>query len=409
MKKRHCMVVHAYYPVGEPRVQRETEALLDYGYEVDIICLRQKGESGQDQLNGANIYRLPVSRHKGQGIIVQFFEYLAFFFLAFWQLVLLYFRHHYGVIQLHNPPDFLVFAAVIPKLMGAKIILDLHDLTPAFYASRFKRNMQSFPVRLVCWQERIACRFADHIITVTEPWRQSLIDRGLPPHKCTVVMNVADSKIFCQNGEVLSSSQTAGLHLIYHGTLAQRYGIDLILHAIARLQHKLADLRLTIHGRGEFLAELQHLSQKLGLDECVYFSTEYMPIEELPKLIAEADLGLIPYRRDVFTDGILPTKLMEYAALGVPAIVARTPAISAYFDQTMVAFFTAGDVDELACCIESLYHDRSRLLELAHNIKKFNQNYSWTAQKNTYLNLLSRLHNQKDTPHQVSSDTHLKG
>ena len=44
-QKRHCMIVHAYYPVGETRVQREALALIDAGYAVDVICLREQGEA----------------------------------------------------------------------------------------------------------------------------------------------------------------------------------------------------------------------------------------------------------------------------------------------------------------------------------------------------------------------------
>lgn len=392
--KMHCMVVHAYYPIGEPRVQREAEALLEHGYKVDVVCLRRPGEAARDLVNGVNVYRLPVSRHKGKGTVVQLLEYLAFFCLAFWRLTTLHFRCRYNVVQAHNPPDFLVFAAWVPKLMGAKIILDLHDLTPEFYASRFKSGMQSWAVRLVCWQEKLSCRFANLVITVSELWRQTLIKRNLSPDKYWVVMNVADNKIFQRNGIANPYfAQNRYFNLIYHGTLAQRYGIDLALYAIARLRHDLPDIHLTIHGRGEFLNDLLHLSRTLDLDEHVDFSTEYMPLEELPKFIAHADVGLIPYRRDVFTDGILPTKLMEYAAMGIPAIVARTPAISAYFDESMVSFFTAGDVEHLARCIKTLYYNRSQLKVLTQNILKFNQNYSWAAQKREYINLVTRLTN----------------
>jgi glycosyltransferase involved in cell wall biosynthesis len=389
--KRHCMVVHAYYPIGEPRVQREAEALIDHGYQVDVICLRQPGEPARELVYGVNVYRLPMCRHKGRGVFVQFLEYLAFFCLAFWRLTTLHFRRCYSVVQVHNLPDFLVFVALIPRLMGVKVILDLHDLMPEFYASRFKSGMSGWPVRLVRWQERVACRFANHVITVTEPWRQTLIQRGLSPDKCSVVMNVADSKLFRRDAIEVRSSQDGRFHLFYHGTLAQRYGIDLALRAVARLRHELPDVHLTIHGRGEFLGDLRRLAQELELGECVRFSTDYMPMEELPALIASANLALVPYRRDVFTDGILPTKLMEYAALGIPAIVARTPGISAYFDKTMVEFFTAEDVEELARCIQTLYHNRTRLDGLAHHIQKFNQRYNWASQKVEYVNLVKGL------------------
>ncbi len=389
--KRHCMVVHAYYPIGEPRVQREAEALIDDGYEVDVICLRQPGEPNRDSVYGVNVYRMPVHRHKGRGTLIQLLEYLSFFFLACWRLATLHFRRRYNTVQLHNPPDFLVFAAVIPRLVGSKIILDLHDLTPEFYASRFKSDMNNRSVWMVRLQERLSCRFAHRVITVTEPWRQTLIQRGISPEKCSVVMNVADSKLFQRDSTGVRSTRSDRFHLFYHGTLAQRYGIDMTLQAVARLRRDCPDIYLTIHGRGEFLAHLQQLLRDLELEERVHFSTDYMPMEELPALIASADLGIIPYRRDVFTDGILPTKLMEYTALGVPAIAARTPAIEAYFDEKMVQFFTPGDLDDLVRCIRELYNDRGRLATLAENAERFNQSYNWQVQSAQYVRLVNQL------------------
>jgi glycosyltransferase involved in cell wall biosynthesis len=173
--------------------------------------------------------------------------------------------------------------------------------------------------------------------------------------------------------------------------LTQRYGIDMALQAVARLRPDLPDIQLTIHGRGEFLDDLQRLAEQLELEACVHFSTEYMPMEELPTLIASADLGLVPYRRDVFTDGILPTKLMEYTALGMPAVVARTSAIEACFDETMVQFFTPGDLEDLTHCIRELYHDRARLAALAENAAQFNQRYNWTLQSANYVRLVDQL------------------
>ena len=76
------MVVHAYYPLGETRVEREAHALIDQGYEVDVICLKVSGDLSNETINGVGIHRLPVSRHKKSGRFIQLLEYLAFFILA---------------------------------------------------------------------------------------------------------------------------------------------------------------------------------------------------------------------------------------------------------------------------------------------------------------------------------------
>jgi glycosyltransferase involved in cell wall biosynthesis len=389
--KRHCMVVHAFYPYRETRVQREAQALVDRGYEVDVICLRARGEPAFGIENGTSVYRLPVKRHKNSGPVIQLLEYLTFFVLAFAKLTALHCRRRYRVVQVHNLPDFLVFAALVPKLTGAQLILDIHDLMPEFYAARFNCPMTGWPVRLVRWQEHIACRFADHVVTVTELWRETLIGRGLPDAKVTVVMNVADDSIFHQAPAIDPTVRNDDcFRLIYHGTLTQRYGIDVAIRAVDIARKKIP-VHMTIHGVGAYLEDLMELVDDLDLREHVHFSRHSVPVDELPQLIKMADVGVVPYRRDVFTDGILPTKLMEYVALGVPVIAARTPAIATYFDETMVEFFTPGDQEDLARCIVKLCSDRERLAQLVLGADKFNQRYNWARLGAEYVALVERL------------------
>jgi glycosyltransferase involved in cell wall biosynthesis len=386
------MVVHAYYPLGETRVERQAMALLDHGIEVDVICLRRADEPALDTVNGVQVHRLPVRRHKSSGLVAQLLEYLYFFVLAFIRLTRLHRQRGYHIIQVHNLPDFLVFVALIPKLTGARIILDLHDLMPEFYAERFQRSIKSLPVRLIRWQEWSSCQFADHVITVTELWRQALIERGQRSGKVTVVMNIADDRIF--NRAVAADvpdDKGRSLRLIYHGTMARRYGLDLALRAINLVRQTVPDIHMTIHGGGEYRQALENLADELELDRHVQFSTRFVPTHELAKLIKTADLGVVPYRDGVFTGGILPTKLMEYAALGIPAIAARTPAIDAHFDETMVEFFTPSAMEELANCILKLYRDRARLAGLARNTAKFNERFNWPDQSTNYLNLVEEL------------------
>jgi len=386
------MVVHNYYPLGEPRVEREAQALVNHGYEVDVICLQREGEPVVDTKAGVQVYRLPVKRHRGRGLAVQLLEYLAFFVMAFGKLAILHLQRHYGVVQIHNLPDFLIFAALVPKLTGVRLILDIHDLMPEFYASRFKSGLTSWPVRLVCWQEWLSCRFADHVITVSDHWRQTLIKRGVPAHKCSVVMNVADDHIFRmesdQNGHTIRNSR---FHLIYHGTVVQRYGLDVAIRAIDRVRRDIPGIHLTILGKGDYIDTLIQMTQELALGAHVSICNEIRPVEELPGIIRAADLGIVPYRNDTFTDALLPTKLMEYAALGLPAIAARTTAIEAYFRDTMTEFFEPGDSNDLAARIHELYQCPERMAELTRSSKKFNERYNWAKIGAEYVALVDRL------------------
>ena len=390
--RRHCMVVHAYYPLGETRVEREALALRDRGVEVDVVCLRKPGQPREDVIDGVAVYRVPISRRKGSGILMQSLEYLKFFILALGQVTSLHLRRRYVVVQVHNLPDFLVFTALVPRLMGARVILDLHDLMPEFYTERFGRGMSSPGVRLIRVQEWLSCKFADQIITVTDLWRQALIERGQPGHKIAVVMNVADERAF--NLSVVPDQTLGprnGFQLIYHGNIDQRYGLDLAVQAIDRVRRELPDVHLTVHGGGEYREVIEAMIERAKLRDHVEISREFVPTQVLAKRIKAADLGIVPYRDGVFTGAILPTKLMEYAALGLPVVAARTPTISRYFDDSMVEFFTPGDAEELANCISKLYRDRDRLADLARNISTFTRQWPWRRVRADYVDLVDRL------------------
>lgn len=189
--------------------------------------------------------------------------------------------------------------------------------------------------------------------------------------------------------------------LIYHGSLTSRYGVDLLIRAVNSLREELPGLRLLIHGGGPARAGLERLAEELRLTDRVKFSTTFVPTRDLPALIAQGDVGVVPYLRDVFTDGILPTKLMEYAALGIPVIASRTPAIQAYFDEDMVQYFTPGDHGELAGCIVKLHQAGRRRAELAANAEEFNRRYNWEILAPQYVTLVEELGRRAAKPEAI--------
>ncbi len=381
-------------------MQREAEALVRNGYDVDVICVRLAGEPAVDVYKGVKIYRekfrLPSVFSRGSGLSEKFLKYMRFFFSASIRVTQLYFQKKYATIQVHNLPDFLVFCALIPKLLGVPIILDLHDLMPEFFAGRFGQS-SSLGARLVRLQEHMACRFADHVITVSDHWRQALIGRRVPANKCSVVMNVADDQIFSlSNEDHTHTIPRQGFRLIYHGSIQERYGLDLAVQAIDQVCHEIPGVHLSLVGAGPFLPVVQAMVDDLGLREHVSIEPLRL-VEELPEIIRSCDLGVVPYRSDVFTDGLVPTKLMEYAAMGLPAIAARTTAIQAYFSGTNTEFFEPGNVDDLARCIVMLHHHPDRMAELARGSQNFNRRYNWAKIGDAYVALVDKLRMGKST------------
>ncbi len=381
------MVVDNHYP--DVRVERETNALLARGYRVDVICLHSSGKPRTERIGRLTIHRVRVSRRRGASALRQLWEYVSFLAWATAVVSLRQLRGRYDVVQVHNVPDFLVFSAILPKLQGAAVILDLHDLMPEFFASRFGGGLGSPLARAVRLQERLSTAFADQVITVTDLWRAQLARRGVPAEKVHVVMNLPNEHDFPIRDPLVRRTD-GPLTVVYHGTVTRRYGIDALLTAFAIARHRVP-LRLLIHGRGEYMPEAQELALELGIANQVTFSKGLLSTAEMATLVAQGDIGVVPNRNDVFTDGILPTKLMEYAALGIPSIVSRSTAVESYFSDDMVRFVEPANVDDLAEALVELAADPDRREVLAHNAQRFSRQFRWADQAAEYAAIVDRL------------------
>jgi glycosyltransferase involved in cell wall biosynthesis len=391
---RHCMIVDNTWP--DVRVEREARALVARGHHVDVICAaRAGGEPRTELVDGVHVRRVPVRRRRGSGLAVQLFEYVSFTFWAAAELLRLQLQRRFDVVQVHNVPDFLVLAALPAKATGTPVLLDLHDLMPEFFASRFDGRLDSAAVRLVAVQERLSRRMADAVITVTEDWRATLVARGADPRTTSVVLNSPDEGLFARRDPKTAANDP--IVVVYHGTITYRYGIDLLVRAFAIARERVP-MRLLLHGRGELVPDVRRLIDELGLADVVTLSTETVPAVELARLISTADIGVVPNRNDVFTDGILPTKLMEYAALGIPSVVSRSAATTTYFTDDMVRHVEPGDVGALADAIVELATDAELRRSLATNAQRFTEAHPWAAEAARYVSLVEGLAEARRTP-----------
>ena len=298
LKKRVCIVVQNYYDT-DPRVRREAEALVEAGFKVDVLGLRHPNQTEREHnLNSVRVFTLnvPKSRSGKWGYLS---EYLKFFILASFWLTSRTLHLRYDIIQVCTLPDFLVFAALIPKLLGAKIVLDMHEVMPEFYMSKYKASERNWMIRVLKWQEKASVRFADHILTINEPICQLLFSRGLKPDKVTIVMNSADENMFLSKRDSSTSGQDNVFRMMYHGTITHIYGLDIAVRALSIAQGSITDAELWIIGDGPEIEHLKSLVLQLSLKDKVKFIGS-MPQQEIPTWLTQCTVGLLPTRRDTF-------------------------------------------------------------------------------------------------------------
>src|SRR5271165_41692 len=191
---RAVAVVYSNYP-SDPRPRRAAEALVNEGASVEVICLKETDHQPEHEVfNGVDITRIPLKRRRG-GKLSYLLQYGSFILLAGAVLAGRTFKRRYDLVHVHNMPDVLVFSALIPKLFGAKVILDLHDPMPELMMTIFGLHEESYSVRLLKKFEAWSIWFADAVLTTNEAFRKLFL-RCCPPQKISVIMNSPDEEIF---------------------------------------------------------------------------------------------------------------------------------------------------------------------------------------------------------------------
>ncbi|MCK4330060.1 glycosyltransferase family 4 protein [candidate division WOR-3 bacterium] len=384
-KKRVCIVRHNYYP-QENHVCRDAETLRDAGYQVDIICLKLKNEKNFEIVNRINIYRMPVHHQRG-GTLRYIIEYAIFFILSSIKLIILHLEKKYDIIEGDTMPDFLVFTTVIPKLLGAKVLLYMFENMPELYAFEHKISMEHPITKFFKIVEKLSLKFADKVIVTHEPARRIFIKHGIPKSKFTIVLNVPNECIFSSDFYKVEKQDKKNFLLVSHGSILERYGYQIMVRALKLLETTIPNLRLLIVGDGEYKSEVERVVKNLKLEERVKF-TGYVPFDEIPMTIGIADIGIVPILCKYPT---LPNKLFEYIALGIPTIASALPTMKAYFDDDSVMFFELCNENDLARCILELYKNPAKRKSLVANASKVYEKYRWSIMKKKYLKVYEEL------------------
>ena len=389
--KRAAVVLYSYYEF-DPRPRREAEALSQAGMEIDVICLRQDGESWYEKINGVNVFRVPLKRRRA-GKMTYVFQYFSFLFSSFFLLLMWSFKKRYQLVHVHNMPDFLVFSGLAPKLRGAKIILDLHDPMPELMMTIFGLQEKSAGVRLLKFLEKVSIQFSDQVLTVNVACEKIFTSRSCAPKKIQVLMNVPDEKIFkFRNGQSDAGRNGAKKFVImFHGSIVERNGLDLAVEALRIVRKSVPAAELHIYGSATpFFDLVMESVRKNGLsDSVLYFGSK--SLEDMAKAIQDCDVGVIPNRISVFTEINTPTRIFEYLALGKPVITPRARGITDYFGNEDLVFFELGNACDLAKKLEYVYSHPDEVKEIVKRGQAIYLAHNWSHERENFMNRVGEL------------------
>jgi glycosyltransferase involved in cell wall biosynthesis len=386
-KGRACMVSYSFYE-SDNRVRRYAETLVKQGYLVDAFSLKPRNAKADTEvIDGVTVHHLQ-GRQKDEKSQFDYLTRLARFGINSAKLLTANHRRApYDLVHVHNPPDFLVFAAWYAKLKGARIILDIHDVVPELYANKFPAGAE-FVVKALEWVEMMSMKMADHVIVSNHLWHEKLVRRSVPAEKTSVLVNHVDPALFYRRPRMRDAN--GKVSLVFPGSLSRHQGLDLAIAAVDKLRKTVPDLELEIYGVGQAKPDLVDMVDRLELNRHVHFR-DVVPLHQVADIMANADIGVVPKRADSFGNEAYSTKIMEFMSQGVPVIVSRTRIDNFYFDDSVVCFFEPENVDNLAEKIAQLARDKAYRQTLGERGFAYAQRHSWDQKKGEYLQLVTEL------------------
>ncbi len=303
----------------DPRVWKEASSLHENGYEVTVLCPRDKGfERGHEVIDGIHIYRHPIPK-EGNNPFGYIREYSCALFWEFLYTWWIYFRHGFQVIQGCNPPDDIFLVALPFRLLGVKYIFDHHDVNPELYLSKYGK--QGFLYKVLVRSEKLTFRFSDVVMSTNHSYADLAVTRGgLDPRDVFVVRNGPDSKKFKAVVPKLALKYNKPYLVGYVGTMSIQEGLDILLEVALHIK-KMGryDIHFTCVGGGPGLSGLRKMVQDMGLLDIVNF-TGRIPEEQLLDILSTADVCVNPDKPCEMNDISTMIKIMEYMALGKPIV-----------------------------------------------------------------------------------------
>lgn len=383
--KQVCMIAYSNYK-GDPRIRREAEALEQHGAKVTILSLSESKKPQVSEFHGVTIREIGVQKFQGRSNVSYILSYILFVIKAFFVCSSLTLQRKVDVVHVHNMPDFLVFAALVPRIMGKMLILDIHDSMLETYRGKFGRLNPLFAMLLI-WEEKICTAFANKVICVNHIQMIPVVKRGTPEKKITIVMNVPDEKIFKTPEKPVISGKRSPFKCVYHGTLDTMLGIDIAIKAVQNLRERLSDVQFHIMGKGKDSIEFEQYITEKSLSQYIVLNKNGVLVDSLRPVLLTMDLGIIPNRKNIGTELMLPVKMLEYVALRIPVVVPELKAIKYYFSNDMVRYYEPENIESLEEAIEDVYNRPDRGASQAECALQMLRKYGWKKHKYDLIKL----------------------
>lgn len=225
------------------------------------------------------------------------------------------------------------------RLLGAPVVHEVQDLWPEWGQSSGMR-MGGALYRALDAQERMIYRQAAAVTTISDGFRERLVEKGLSESKITLIPNWANGQNFHPKErnafKAMEEGLPGGFSVVYGGNVGAAQGLGVVLDA-ADLLRRDAGIQFTIVGDGVERKSLERRAAERGLSNVWFLGRR--PPEEMAGYLSCADALLIHVKESPDYAITIPSKTYSYLAMGKPIIAAASGEVA-----TLVQELEAGIV-----------------------------------------------------------------
>jgi glycosyltransferase involved in cell wall biosynthesis len=388
------------------RILLTADSLEAVGWDVTIIAMPLDAQSADDDRRVVRIgsdagpakrenrvldaYRWVRGHVPMNGRLMRWMKRLA------WRYVVdqesFYSKLFYSTASQYSPCVFvandlpmLPMAARLAEECGAYLVYDSHELySEQEFSDREKRRWTEIEAKYIG-----AC---DVVITVNQSIATELEHR----YGVSGVQVISNAERTCdtpavtrQLHEVLGVPVQKKIILLQGGLSAGR-NLEMLVDAMRYVQNR--SIVLVLLGDGLLARSLQKLALQIDLKGRVFFHAA-VPQNELLKLTAAADAGIIPYQPTCLNNYYCtPNKMFEFISAGLPILATDLPEISRLVEGQQIGL--VGDTStpqKLAALIDELFANQQRLADWKARVIDVRQVICWEVEAKKLVKIYETL------------------
>ncbi len=343
-----------------------------------------------EMIDGIRVIRVWSYVTANEGFLRRTLDYVSYMASA---ILASPFVRKVDVVVATSPQFFAACAGyAVSRILGKPFVFELRDLWPASIkavgAMRDGRTL-----RMLERLELFLYRRAAAIVVVTNAFRADLVTRGIDGSTIQVITNGADLTEFVSTPRDADLAERLGLSGAfvagYVGTIGMAHHLETLLEAAERIEETgdIERFRLILLGNGAARKDLEAMARQRGLHSVVFLDT--VPRQEVVRYWSLLDVSIIHLKRHDLFRTVVPSKLFECMALGIPVLHGVDGESAGIVEREGVGIvFEPENAEALVDGLVGLSRDAPLRQQLSENGRRAARNYDRSALARRMLTIL---------------------